>query len=203
MDETLASKEEVVPPGYTAEYVFSEPAEGRRPRHIFIFLDGTWNEERDPRGRSVPTNVLRMFQEINHKTNHELKSSSDNGESPEIIAHYYRGVGSRQDNNAKNRLWYGFNGKDEERIRSAAFADLYTDYKNSNDHIYILGFSRGAASARLLSQDICLKGFPPRLKVHTTHFPNLLTGQIEARVDFVQRLDEGNGEKIIVQKLSF
>jgi len=205
MNEIVAQKGEVIPPDFDREFEFSKKTlvSSKHPRHIFIFLDGTWNEERDQRGRTTPTNVLRMFQEINHKTSHELASSSDPGDSSEIIAHYYRGVGNRQDNNAANRMWLGFNGADEQRIRSAAFADLYRDYRNDKDRIYILGFSRGAASARLLARDICIKGFPPKLKVHTTHFPNLLTGQIEARVDQVDREGEGKNIKNPTPKIAF
>jgi hypothetical protein len=176
----IDKKYEVIPPDFTYEHSLPPLINVKQPRHIFIFLDGTWNEDRTPYGEATPTNVLRMFQELNHKK----------GKSAKIIAHYYRGIGSRQDNNAVNRKWFGFNGKDEERIRSAAFADLYRDYKYANDRIYILGFSRGAASARLLARDICLRGFPPKLCVHTIYYPNLLTGQIEARMDRVERLND-------------
>ena len=203
MNGLPGAKEEVIPGDFTTEYRLPKLSLNKRPRHIFIFLDGTWNEERTPIGEATPTNVLRMFQEINHKTSHELESLSDHNDSPKIIAHYYRGVGSRQDNNAANRMWYGFNGKDEQRIRSAAFADLYQDYQNTNDCIYILGFSRGAASARLLARDICNKGFPPKLKIHTIRFPNLLTGQIEARVDSVERQDENSNDKNYSPEVAF
>src|SRR5437868_4952135 len=202
----IHTRAEVMPPDFTAEFSLRNPKQEAfsSPRQIFIFLDGTWNEERAPWGKVIPTNVLRMFQELNHKTVHELRSLPEGKNSTEIIGHYYRGVGSRQDNNVVDRKWFGFNGKDEERIRGAAFADLYRDYTNNNDRIYILGFSRGAASARLLARDICISGLPPRLRVHTTHFPNLLTGQIEARVDRVERLhDDPTGEKNHRPKVAF
>lgn len=191
-EHALPDLSEVVSEGFdTTSPLFanSERRKGPHPRHHFILLDGTWNEERDLKGRAAtPTNVLRLFQEIAPSAN--------------VVARYYRGVGSRQDNTAANRLWFGFNGKDEERIRSAAFADLYLDYQRG-DSIYIIGFSRGAASARLLARDICVKGLPPKLRVHKTHFSNLLTRQVESRIDRVQRLDEGNGENNYRPSIAF
>lgn len=183
-------KREVIPSAFTSEYSLFSGKDTECQRHIFIFLDGTWNEERTLSGEATPTNVLRMFQELQQTT--PSRPSICKNKHVEIIAHYYRGVGSRQDNSAANRLRFGFNGKDEERIRSAAFADVYRNYHGSNDHIYILGFSRGAASARLLARDLVRKGLPLKLEVHTTHFPNLLTGQIEARVEKVDRLGDFN-----------
>jgi len=190
MSESSSTRSEVIPPDFTTSYDLPDLSIPAHGRHIFVFLDGTWNEERALHGPATPTNVLRMFQELKHRTSHEI-ASSGTGEEPEIVARYYRGVGSRQDNGAAERVWFGFNGKDEQRIRSAAFAGVYCDYRSTNDSIYIIGFSRGAASARLLARNLCTEGLPGRLKVHTRHFPNLLTGQIEARVERVDRLDEG------------
>ena len=173
---------EVLPPDFEESLKLPNPHDWHPGRHLFVFLDGTWNEERTPIGEATPTNVLRMFQEINRQ--------SQSGGNQNVIARYYRGVGSRQDNNAADRMWFGFNGKDEQRIRAAAFAGLYRDYQSENDSIYIIGFSRGAASARLLARDLCIEGLPSALTVKTCHFANLLTGQIEARVEEVKRGDE-------------
>ncbi|MBA4313265.1 MAG: hypothetical protein C0417_11625 [Chlorobiaceae bacterium] len=190
------TQEEVLSPGYTKmldlqKQLGSHSGEGR---HLLVFLDGTWNEDRTPIGEATPTNVLRMFHEIDKKPNP--------GKQPHIIARYYRGVGNRQDNKYLNRLWYGFNGEDEQRIRQAAFAGLYSDYKSVNDVIYIIGFSRGAASARLLARDLCKDGFPPNLEVETRHYPNFLTGQIEARIVWVRRHNEC-ADKTVFPKVKF
>ena len=196
MAEQVAAKEaglplgEVIQPKFTKSYTLAqELPKGKAPRHIFIFLDGTWNEERTLTGAATPTNVLRMYQELSHDTD----IPETNAGVSRVIARYYRGVGNRQDNIAADRLWFGFNGKDEERIRRAALAGLYQDYKSKSDNIYIIGFSRGAACARLLARDICLNGLPPKLEVHTEHFANLLTGQIEPRVIDAKRLGEESG----------
>ena len=190
-----AGQSEVVEPEFTREIGRHEPTSKERRRHIFVFFDGTWNEERTPHGPQVaPTNVLRMYQEINRRTVRELDSLEADTERQEIVAHYYRGVGNRQDNTTANRLWYGFNGKDEERIRRAAFADVFRAYRGAQDRIYILGFSRGAASARLLANDICAGGLPRTLEVRTRHFANMVTGQIEARTQHV--VERGRSKSI-------
>lgn len=179
-------------------YELPTPLPDKMPgNHIFVFLDGTWNEERDEQGVATPTNVLRMFDELNEVNARGQTKILDN--NPKIIASYYRGVGNRQDNSTYDRLWFGFNGKDEERIRAAAFAGVYREYKSTKDSIYIVGFSRGAASARLLARDICIKGFPRKLNLEITRVSNLLTGQTEARVIKVDR----EGECVHKPKVAF
>jgi hypothetical protein len=161
------------------------------------------NQKPLPKNTSLPDQRIPSDHIASQGASPTTTPSADQSVPPEVIARYYRGVGSRQDNNAADRMWFGFNGKDEERIRNAAFAGLYCDYRNSNDSIYIIGFSRGAASARLLARDICIKGFPPKLEVHTTRFPNLLTGQIEPRVDGVKRLDQKGNQPNHRPKIAF
>jgi uncharacterized protein (DUF2235 family) len=187
------SRSEVLEAGYEESLKLPDSAAhgGIPGRHLLIFLDGTWNEDRVAIGEITPTSVLRMFQEINRQC------LPNGGET--VIARYYRGVGSSQDNGAMDRFWFGFNGKDEERIRAAAFADLYRNYKSANDSIYIVGFSRGAASARLLARDICIKGLPPELTIWTRHFANRVTGQIEARVEKVEHI----GKPTVYPKIRF
>ncbi len=187
--EPVVPISEVIPPEFTIPYTLTnELREDAAPRHIFIFFDGTWNEDRTLTGLSSPTNVLRMYQKLNHETdNPGLQPNVSH-----VIARYYRGVGNRQDNDAARRRWFAFSGMDEERIRSTALANLYLDYKSKKDSIYIIGFSRGAASARLLAREICLKGLPPKLKVTTTYFGNLLTKQIEPRISRVERIGQDN-----------
>ena len=122
--------DEIIPPDYTMEYSCTISLVDRPPRHIFIFLDGTWNEERTKLGESTPTNVLRMFKDI--------KIGKDEVNEIEIFKYYYRGVGNRQDNKLVSRLWFGFNGKDEERIRSAAFSDIVRNCTGVFDKVYMV-----------------------------------------------------------------
>jgi hypothetical protein len=193
--EITVSENEVIQSDFVRTYPLPESKKDGPPRHIFIFLDGTWNEERTPIGLATPTNVLRMYQEMNLEP---PKSSANH----EIIAHYFRGVGNRQDNSAPDRLWFGFNGKDEERIRGAAFAALFANYRGPQDLIYIFGFSRGAASARLLARDI-VRGLPTQLRIHTRHFSNLLTAQIEPRVERIECLGDSSTGAYQRPKIAF
>lgn len=163
----------------------SDLHETRERRHIFIFLDGTWNEERNERGRATPTNVLRMFQEISKAAQRQDESTGE-----KIVAKYYRGIGCKQNNNFVGRYWLGFTGNDEALIRAAAFVELFRDIRSAADSIYILGFSRGAACARLLVRELYKLGLPPRLEVIKSRTPNLLTGQIESRVAKYARVNE-------------
>jgi hypothetical protein len=49
--DAVAGASEVLPPTFERVHPFpAEDVEKRPPHHIFIFLDGTWNEERDERG---------------------------------------------------------------------------------------------------------------------------------------------------------
>ena len=194
--EITVSENEVIRSEYFTTYPLRESKKDGPPRYIFIFLDGTWNEERTAIGLATPTNVLRMYQELN------LQPPTSSVRH-EIIAHYFRGVGNRQDNSAPDRMWFGFNGKDEERIRGAAFAALFANYRGPEDSIYILGFSRGAASARLLARDICVRGLPTKLRVHTRHFSNLLTAQIEPRVERIERLGDSSEDANQHPKIAF
>lgn len=185
--EVLVPSDEVLAPGFVSTHRLSQSLpEVDSPNHIFVFLDGTWNEERSDAGRAVPTNVLRLYQELTEGKDIELVPSPNT--IGKVIARYYRGVGSRQDNSNWRRWHFGFSGTDEQRIRASAFAQLYADLQHRNDSIYILGFSRGAASARLLARDLCLQGLPQQIDVHVTHFSNLLTGQIEARVERIDKI---------------
>lgn len=178
--------------------------ENSYPRHIFIFFDGTWNEERTPKGQqTAPTNVLKMFQELNFGPIPEEKIDPNTNTPIEVVAFYYRGVGSIQDNTRLDHWRYGFNGKDEERIRSSAFVDVYRNYRDEKDRIYILGFSRGAASARLLARNICEKGLPDTLSAQTSYFANLLTGQIEPRVNGVTPSIDSQWEGTVHPKIAF
>src|SRR5262245_7807990 len=65
--EISVSENEVIPSDFVRTYPLPESKKDGPPRHIFIFLDGTWNEERTPIGLATPTNVLRMYQEMNLK----------------------------------------------------------------------------------------------------------------------------------------
>lgn len=103
-----------------------------------------------PPTAQVPTNVTRITRALNHRDQNGIPQ----------IAFYQRGVGT--DNDAEDKLVSGLNGDDiSEHIREAyAFVannfDPQTqqdldDPSKSIDEIVVLGFSRGAYTARAIA----------------------------------------------------
>ncbi|MDB6095176.1 MAG: hypothetical protein JWM32_2738 [Verrucomicrobia bacterium] len=133
--------------------------------HVFLF-DGTWNDEtgvnpsdfgwdaarqlwvsKDDPAKAYPpiiTNVAKTY----------LALAPD---SAAQITHYFRGVGNDDENDALNRLAEGMFASMEEHVRNAAYCEFLRCYQ-SGDIISILGFSRGAASARLFARDLGQRG---------------------------------------------
>ncbi|MEI6211729.1 MAG: DUF2235 domain-containing protein [bacterium] len=139
-------------------------------RNVFILIDGTWNGELGEEGCQVITNVRKLYQCLGP-------------DSPTQIARYFRGVGNTEDYNRLQRLWYGFNGADELRIRQSAFATILKEYK-PGDNLFILGFSRGAACARRLCAllaDPQAGGLWSKISITWHRFSNRITRQAENR----------------------
>lgn len=120
--------------------------------HI-ICLDGTWN---DPR---VETNVHRLFRLLDEST-------------PDQIARYYTGVGIVERTGvaakllgeaAGRTLLAAVTGKGERLIRHRAYLDFVVTYR-PGDRLFIFGFSRGAASSRILANEIFAWGVPERMQ---------------------------------------
>ncbi len=120
--------------------------------HI-ICLDGTWN---DPR---VETNVHRLF---------KLLDNSAKGQ----IARYYTGVGITENvglaakvlgEATRHGVLAAVTGKGERLIRHRAYLDFVVAYR-PDDRVVIFGFSRGAASSRILANEIFEWGVPERMQ---------------------------------------
>jgi uncharacterized protein (DUF2235 family) len=103
-----------------------------------------------PPTAQIPTNVTRITRALNHKDKHGIPQ----------IAFYQRGVGT--DNDEEDKLVSGLNGDDiSEHIREAyAFIANNFDPQTQEDlddpskpidEIVILGFSRGAYTARCIA----------------------------------------------------
>lgn len=181
--------EEVLPSTFIVKYPLLrmrddlQEINNNRParKTIWIFFDGTWNEERSEDSAFAATNVLRMYNEVNKGEHHRV--------------HYFRGVGNTQDNSLARRLEYGITGKDAVRIKDDAYSVVRSEYVEG-DTLIIMGFSRGAACARLLAHDLCSEVFK---QVRCTYkvVPNNLTKQMELRTVKVDRCG-GKDEKINV-----
>ncbi|KUJ22057.1 uncharacterized protein LY89DRAFT_681395 [Mollisia scopiformis] len=142
-------------------------------KKLVIACDGTWQNSDagfeqslgQPATAQIPTNVTRIVRALNHE--------DENGVSQ--IAYYQRGVGS--DGDLEDKLIGGMTGNDiSEHIREAyAFVannydpwrpeDLEAALKDETkpmDEIVILGFSRGAYTARAISSIITDMGLLTR-----------------------------------------
>lgn len=134
-------------------------------RRIVLCLDGTWNntyreKEREDGSRvAKPSNVLKMYRSV-------LPRDAD-GEREQIV-YYDPGVGSiadypglanaalrTVDNQLGGALGAGFEANIEE-----ALTFLVQNYRRG-DQLFVFGFSRGAATARGLSQFLDWSGGLP------------------------------------------
>ena len=118
----------------------------RQPRNVFVLFDGTWNDERG----GSRTNVHKLWDALE--------------ENERQVKHYFRGVGNDEQNGLFWRAVGGFTGIGERRIRRDAYSTLALDHR-AGDRLFILGFSRGTASARLLASDLHRVGLPQRVRV--------------------------------------
>ena len=133
--------------------------------HVFLF-DGTWNDETGPNpadfswdptrqlwvSRTDPTRAFPPIITNVAKTMHALAA-----DGPGQLTHYFRGVGNDDENDALNRLVEGGVVGEETFIRRNAYLAFLQHYRRG-DRISILGFSRGAASARLFARDLRQRG---------------------------------------------
>jgi hypothetical protein len=145
----------------------SAPGAEGTGRSFFVLLDGTWNEERGKGTNFAPSNVRKLYDSLQ-------------ADSPTQIARYFRGVGSAQDNGLLKRWWYGFTGEDERRIRESARATINREFR-PGDGLFILGFSRGAACARRLANDLATDGIYETIRIRTQMVANRVTDQVESR----------------------
>ncbi|EPS45361.1 hypothetical protein H072_627 [Dactylellina haptotyla CBS 200.50] len=112
--------------------------DGHRGKRVIICCDGTWQDS-DQGDAGFPTNVTRFAR--------ALKSVSDDGVAQ--IIYYQSGVGSSYASKF-GRLIAGGTGLGlSEHVREA-FVFISNNY-HVQDEIYILGFSRGAFTARSIA----------------------------------------------------
>ena len=112
---------------------------GGKMRTIFVLLDGTWNDADAP---GPTTSVVRLREVLRcQRAEHETGGAPDN-----LLVYYERGVGT----SFFQRISGGAIGIGlDEGIRRAYryLCDIY----QSNDRLIIVGFSRGAYTARSLA----------------------------------------------------
>lgn len=153
--------------------------------HIFLF-DGTWNDSTginptdftwdntrqlwisklDP-AKAYPPIVSNVA-----KTHFALAP-----DGPRQLTHYFRGVGNDDENDSTNQKVEGAFSTMEEHTRNAAYCDFLQNYCKG-DQISILGFSRGAATARLFAQDLATRGLVDEITIGSRYRPVKNTGQL-------------------------
>lgn len=146
------------------------------PRHLFIFMDGTWNDENGLDNDGITTNIYKLFRAVKGvltEDNIPHQITSDHH-----IALYFRGIGNDDDNSMLGSRFYGAFGGSEQRIRDHAYVNIVKQYRQG-DKICIFGFSRGAATARLLASDLNKNGIVASVKVTYKESENKSTNAVE------------------------
>lgn len=124
-------------------------------KRIAIFCDGTWSRSDSER----PTNVVQLAQAV--------KGTAADGTTQQVF--YFAGVGTGRGSTRIARtldtwgggaLGWGLDDAIEEAFRALVFC------YEPGDEIFVMGFSRGAYTARSLVGLIRWSGIPPRANVH-------------------------------------
>jgi uncharacterized protein (DUF2235 family) len=107
-------------------------------KRLFVCCDGTWNSDSDEfQGVPVPTNVVRFF--------NALSEYGDDGVAQ--LRYYHVGVGANE--GRVRRLIDGALGIGLSRDIRTAYKWL-SDHYEEDSEIFVIGFSRGAFTARSL-----------------------------------------------------
>jgi len=96
------------------------------------------------------------------------------------LALYFRGVGNDDDNSLKKTYYQGAFGAGEKNILDNAYVNIVKNYR-PGDRLFILGFSRGAASARLLASKLAKAGIPEWIELKYEMEKNHNSGEKEKR----------------------
>ncbi len=149
---------------YAQQCTKNTSAPPKERKHI-ILLDGTWNDETGVKLDGFVTNIV------------QLNRIFLNNEDQQIVR-YHRGVGNGDDNDWFANKWGGITGRGVRKIVDKAYARFVMDWQ-SGDRIYIFGFSRGAAAARMLASKIHREGIPNQINVVLKANPNNETNVVE------------------------
>lgn len=144
----------------------TETWSGTRRKNIVVLLDGTSNTpDQVEMGFLAQTNVFKLFR--------MLKSDKRGAFAPDgqfdatlckiyddrQIAFYYTGIGNKYDNDPVIGTLSQATGMGASGIIERAYLDLIRVWR-PGDRVFIFGFSRGAASSRILARMIDERGAP-------------------------------------------
>lgn len=133
-------------------------------RNLVFCFDGTWNDPSDiyEKGSDI-TNVRKTYEAL-------VKDDSQK-------KFYYQGVGT---GGTFDKYLGGLTGKGADRIRNRAYIELVENYA-PGDRIFVTGFSRGAAIARMFAHLIHEAGIPERIKYNGKRRKFRIKGKTLAR----------------------
>ncbi len=123
---------------------YYEANKDKGPRKLVVFMDGTGND------KSKRTNVRKMYRLAVEQACHGVP----------VVPYYDKGVGAKW----FDRVRGGLAGRGTSLNIRQAYRFLVESY-NTNDEIYLIGFSRGAFTARSLNGFIELAGLLDRATV--------------------------------------
>ena len=135
-------------------------------KRLFLLIDGTWNSVIKGGNKNV-TNVYRMSQAI---------ASKDKSDRAQMVF-YFPGVGTR---GILDKWVGGIYAEGLEELILEAYVNLVANFQDG-DHIHIIGFSRGAFAAQVLSQLISSFGI---LSIEYSHHVNRIwAAYIKSKLD--------------------
>lgn len=144
----------------------SEAWTSSKPKNIVICLDGTSNNpDQVENGFAATTNVYKLFGMLKADKSgmfapgDVLDASLCKKYGENQIGLYYAGVGNHYDNDPLLGFFGLAAGFGSEELVERAYLDLVRTYR-PGDRVFIFGFSRGAAIARLLARAIDARGAP-------------------------------------------
>ncbi|KAL0935533.1 uncharacterized protein CTRU02_210124 [Colletotrichum truncatum] len=125
----------------------SRPDDGNFPdrKRLIVCCDGTWNNS-NTSGATVPSNVSRLSAAVAHKCCTGMAQ----------VVFYHRGAGTEESKTAK--FLGGLLGLGVRQDIVDCYRFICDNY-NPGDEIIILGFSRGAFTARSIASMVCSLGF--------------------------------------------
>ncbi len=139
---------------------------GTARKNIVVCLDGTNNTpDQLEFGQVAQTNVFKLFRALKADQAPAADPAFDANickrYKDKQIAFYYVGVGNSSDNSGIGQVLGQATGLGASGVVDRAYLDIMKVYRpEAGDRIFIFGFSRGAAIARLLARAIHQRGAP-------------------------------------------
>ncbi|MGI9477836.1 MAG: phospholipase effector Tle1 domain-containing protein, partial [Hyphomicrobiaceae bacterium] len=138
-----------------------------QPKNIVVCLDGTTNTpDQFESGRLAQTNVFKLFKMLKSDVREPgglperaFNASLSKRYNNKQVGLYYSGVGNKFEYDPIVQTLGGVTGLGAAGVVDKAYLDIIRVYR-PGDRIFIAGFSRGAAIARLLSRALDQRGAP-------------------------------------------